>query len=578
MPLALVLGDGFAKVNGLHPMLVSLPATQPDAAGLLQKTPLANLLVYVRDRGLTGTLVFGADGGEITALSLRRGSPFKALVQGEELLLSSVCRDLGYASSAQLADTWELASQRSRLHGQVLLEYGVLDRDKLLGALALQLERKVAALAKLPASTPFRFFAGGDLLSGIGGVEEPEVSVERLLWVVLRQAAPWSHVGAALTKLDGKAMRVSASATPERFGLGAAESRLVASLRDTPRTLADLVAERFVDPTTLSALVYGLLVTKQVDLTRRMAHTGPVSEHPAASNPPSASGISSISSAVSLLTPISSITAPEPPSGVLNVQPPSSRRETAAESELRAEILARRETIVRENYFTILGIDANAPRDQVNAAYFQLAKRWHPDKLGPALADVRPAMAKIFSLLSEAHKTLTDPALREKYTRTLQEGGGDAAEQDEVQAVLDAAVEFQKAEVFLKRRDYAQAEEHARRALALDGEQGEHIALVAHLEAQREDSVTRLRDHIERLGKAIQRSPRSVKAHYYRAQLLKRTGKISEALADFREVLELEPSHVDAARELRLHAMRSTSSTGGGDSARGLFGKLFRNK
>jgi len=52
-------------------------------------------------------------------------------------------------------------------------------------------------------------------------------------------------------------------------------------------------------------------------------------------------------------------------------------------------------------------------------------------------------------------------------------------------------------------------------------------------------------------------------------------------MTDFRKVSELDPDHVDAAREVRLHQMRSSKpggleSAGPAPKAGGFFGKLFK--
>ena len=110
-----------------------------------------------------------------------------------------------------------------------------------------------------------------------------------------------------------------------------------------------------------------------------------------------------------------------------------------------------------------------------------------------------------------------------------------------------------------------------RQALADDPDQSDCIALVAWLDAQKPDA--NLETAIKALDRAIMIQPNNVRAHWYRGQLYKRAGRMSRAMRDFRSVVERDPRHTDALRELRLFQMRrgdrSTSiPPSGGDSNR----------
>lgn len=537
----------------------ALPAESPAADGSLRKVPFANLLIYLRERNLTGTVVFDHDTGPL-ALSVRRGTPVKATTHASEAWLSTVCRDLALVPEAKLRETWELAHDTKRLHGQVLLEYGILARDPLLHALAAQLERKIAWLANLPKDTRFRFFEGKDLLSSVGGVEEPDVASARLVWAALRQAPPWAHIEKSMAKFAGAPLKIAPGADLEAFGLGAAERSVVDALRARGQTLAELTSRRLLEPSLLAPLIYGLLITKQLELGRPEGATQDVSH----------SGVTNVSS---VFTSSTALSAPAPPLASAAASP--------QHEDFRAEVARRLRLAPSQNYFTMLGVELNATKEEIHQAFFVLAKRWHPDKLPNELADQRQNVGSVFSLLSEAHQTLANEKKRADHLRLVTDGGATADDQAHIRDVVDASTEFQKAEVLLKRRDLSTAEVHARRAHALDPEQGEHIALVAHLELQRTDEPGRIQASIEELDRAVSKNARSVKAHYYRALAHKKLGRTNDAIADFRVVAALDPDHVDAARELRLHQLRASKPAGlqsvaAAPKAGGLFGKLFK--
>ena len=549
-------------------MSLLLPAQAADADGTLRKVPFANLIVYLRERDLTGSVVlYTAEG--LAGFTVRRGTPVKASSFAPEARLAAVCEDLGFVSGDQLEDTWSVASSTKRLHGQVMVEYGVLARDRLLRALGVQLERKIRQFASLPPDTRFRFFRGTDVLSGFGGLEEPEVSAARMSWLVLRQAPPWAHIEKSLEKCQHARLRLVQDAQIEGFDDD--EMRVVTALRE-PITFDELARLRLVAPSVLAPMVYALLVQKKVELTR--VEGGEISQVSAVSAMFTPSG-SQVSPAPRP-DPVVDMRSTQPSLGAMPIAPLAPVVLSAEHAAFRDEILERTRTLNSQNYFTMLGVDESASRETINGAYLMLAGRWHPDKLPAELVGYRAEVVAIFAQLSEAHQTLSNEDKRVQYQRLVREGGATADDQAHIRAVVEAASAFQKAEVMLKRRDFSAAEEHARRALALDPEQGDHIALMAHLEAQRTEDRPRLLELVAELDRAITKSPRSAKSIYYRAQLYQKLGKAQNALEDFRRVTELDPDHVDAAREVHLAQVRGTKVSVAPQKSSGFFGKLFK--
>ena len=71
------------------------------------------------------------------------------------------------------------------------------------------------------------------------------------------------------------------------------------------------------------------------------------------------------------------------------------------------------------------------------------------------------------------------------------------------------------------------------------------------------------------LDMVVKQEPDYERALFYRGSLLKRSGHEDKALADFRKVVELNPRNIDAAREVRLQAVRAKKEQ------KGIFGRLF---
>ena len=192
---------------------------------------------------------------------------------------------------------------------------------------------------------------------------------------------------------------------------------------------------------------------------------------------------------------------------------------------------------------------------------------------------------RAFSRMSEAHQILTDDARRAEYDALLKQGGGSAEEQEKVASVLRAVGHFQKAEVLFKKGNLADAEVEARAAVDEDADQPEYVALLAWITAQKAERTTsgNYDDLIATLTKLIAKHPGHERSRFYRAQLLKRSGRMSKAIKDFQWIAENNPKNLDAAREIRLYRMRQGDERSSGAKERAkekdrdsIFGKFFK--
>jgi curved DNA-binding protein CbpA len=229
-----------------------------------------------------------------------------------------------------------------------------------------------------------------------------------------------------------------------------------------------------------------------------------------------------------------------------------------------------------KNHFEVLGISLDGDASAVRGAFFQLARVWHPDRLPAELSELKSFVTKTFAAMGEAHQLLSDDARRAEYRRALSNVPDD--EQAQVAAILDAASAFQRAEILMNRKDFAQAMQEAKRAYDLDPTQADYAALYAWIQGMNRTSG--FEDLIALLDSALSQNAENVRALWYRGQLLKKAGQHLRAQKDFKSIVALKPGHVEAQREIRVHAMRKKS---GGDGTQppppsgGLFG-VFKKK
>ncbi|WP_437591033.1 DnaJ domain-containing protein [Sorangium sp. So ce1000] len=276
---------------------------------------------------------------------------------------------------------------------------------------------------------------------------------------------------------------------------------------------------------------------------------------------------------------------PQGPAALAPDLPPLPRAAPSPEiAARRAEIEARSASIDGESFFEMLGVAEDAPPERVQGAYFALAKRWHPDRTPQELQEVKPLVARVFARISEAYQTLSDPKRRAEYQKGPKEAAPPAEEEQRIARVVDAALEFQKAEILLKKNDLAGAEARVRRALNVDPDQPEYMTLLVWIQAQRRGEPPALAegatsahydDLIQTLDAVLEKEPRYERALFYRGMLLKRSGRIDKAIRDFRLAAELNPKNLDAIREVRLQEMRSRT-TNDPTPQGGLLGKFWK--
>ena len=553
---------------------------QPTAAGTLAGTPMTHLILYALDRQLTGTLVLEAPSGGRSALRLESGMPAKAKTAEPVIHLGRLLLELGAIDEATLNRTLVPVAEQRKLHGQVLLADNAIDRDTLVGALREQLTRQLLWMFALPSTTAYGYYQNADFLERWGGSERVRLEPLALIWRGVRTYEDSERVERTLLRLEPHVLRLHPEAEPSRFRFAPSEQAVVDVLRAKPQLLSQLVASGLEAESLIRRIVYTLALTRHLDVgappigihepavsfpaARRAITPGrPMSSVPAAPaepvelsvgapTPPRVSTPASYPAPGRTAPPAAASTGklPEAPGSL----PPT---ESAGLQAFKAEIQDRAERAAAQNYYDILGVARDAPIAAIRAAFFQLAKRWHPDRLGAEYEDVRSLATGVFARMNEAHNILGDAERRREYDEVLKSGGGSAEEQEQVQAVLRAATSFQKAEVLLKKNNLVAAEEHARLALEADPRQADYIALYNWILAQKpERQKEPLDDLIAAMNKAVSLEPNNLRVRWYRGQLLKRAGKDSQAIRDFRFIVDQDPKHLDATREIRLYEMR----------------------
>ena len=569
----------------IAPQMDPPPDMIPTATGDLVRTPLAHVIVFVADRKLTGSLVLRGDDGSNSTVYLSSGAPSKVCTTYPGTYLGRVLLQLGYIDDEQLEASLEEMRRTGMLHGELLLATGLIDEAQLVAGLREQMMRRLLKVfEKVREFTTYSFYSSTNLLEDYGGSELTPVDPYRVMWEGMHLRPNDPSIDPTIARLGTSLIGINSQADFRRLGFGQQEHRVVEMLGLMPMTMAQVLDLNVMPIRQLKLLMYCLLITKGIVMVPA----------PTSANTANASGgkLSSAQVGSSVLTqdrqaveaPQSStrlgyrLSDDDPPASV-----PMARmrlKKAIAQKAQKAKIpsdppiskrifLDRARHIESEDYFQVLGIDRGATASEAQTAYFALAKQWHPDRIPPQFDEARDAAARVFTRMTDAYRTLTDPEKRAQYMVALEKGVEEFEEQAKVQRVIDATIEYQKAEVYLRRRDYSNALHAARKAYDGAPEEAHHIALYAWLLSQQPEALQNkdFEPSIALLSKAIELNARCEQAYLYRAMLLKQLGKASAALRDFRRVVELNPRNVDASREVRFATMRGGPKDGVEDRA-----------
>jgi tetratricopeptide (TPR) repeat protein len=164
-------------------------------------------------------------------------------------------------------------------------------------------------------------------------------------------------------------------------------------------------------------------------------------------------------------------------------------------------------------------------------------------------------------------------------------------ERQRAERALSAIHSLKRAEILLDRQRLDEAQAEIQLGLESDPSHSECKALQAWIQVCKLGSSADLHKTLAVMSDALEKNPVNESIRFRRAQLLSRMGQPEEAQREYQFIVELNPRHVDAKREIRLWELRrgdKRASTSGQypsplgtraserPQAPGLFGRIFR--
>jgi curved DNA-binding protein CbpA len=216
------------------------------------------------------------------------------------------------------------------------------------------------------------------------------------------------------------------------------------------------------------------------------------------------------------------------------------------------DMLMRFETA---SLYEILALPDNPRQDEIQAAYHDLAKKFHPDRFQSKdySTAVRRKVEQLFGLVNEAYATLRNPASRADYDekRLKKEGRVEAAAKakagGEAEKETMAAALFEEGRNLLAKRDFDKAVERLRGCVWLKPDKAAYHhylgVAMAKIPAHRKSAE-------QHLLKALELDTTSINSHLELAELYMAVNLLRKAERQLHDLMQWDPENPKALKLL----------------------------
>jgi len=224
-----------------------------------------------------------------------------------------------------------------------------------------------------------------------------------------------------------------------------------------------------------------------------------------------------------------------------------------------------------KNHFDAFGIPEQAPQAKIKQVYFKFARKFHPDARPDLFVDkARDKVEDLFARMTEIYDLLSDTEKRADYLKELRSQVS-KEDMEKAKRAIEAEMEFQKAEITIRRGAFAEARDLLTRVTQLQPDEPEYeiyLTWVNYKLGGPGESARAARA----IKQLLEKRPKCADGYFFLGQIFKADGELDQAEEQFKRAHQLKPMDADIKRELMLIQRRrlqpaSTPKKGG------LFGK-----
>jgi len=224
---------------------------------------------------------------------------------------------------------------------------------------------------------------------------------------------------------------------------------------------------------------------------------------------------------------------------------PAAEASRASSEEQLAEVVDFQERIGTMSYYQILGVSKQATDDDIKKAYFQLARKFHPDRFNRSTPpDHRVKIEDVFDKITKAYHTLTNRELRKVYDIRTPVAGAEDSGKD---VVKKADTKFRQAKTLYSQGRFEDTIVLLQEAIRLNKTKGAYFLLLALTEMKIPAFLRKAEEHFL---KAIELEPWNPECYVGLGILYRQEGMNLKATKLFHKALEYDADHEAALREL----------------------------
>jgi len=210
------------------------------------------------------------------------------------------------------------------------------------------------------------------------------------------------------------------------------------------------------------------------------------------------------------------------------------------------EVVELSSRIAAMNYYQILEVEKESTAADIKKAYFQLARKYHPDLYDRQLPNsIKEKIDDVFDTLTKSYQTLSQENSREEYNAKLHESKTTGKkEHDKL-----AEIKFRQGKTLYKQDRFEEAIVLLEEAVRITDNKASYFLLLAMAQAK---SKHYKRDAVKSYQRAIKLDSWSPDAYYGLGLLYKKEGMPVMAAKQFKKALNVDPDNRAARKELNL--------------------------
>ena len=245
-------------------------------------------------------------------------------------------------------------------------------------------------------------------------------------------------------------------------------------------------------------------------------------------------------------------------------------------NQLLATIDEMHKRLSKLTYYDLLNVTPEETTENITRAYRLMAREWHVDRFSTVdLGERKSKVQEIFAALNQAHRTLSDPKLREDYDVEMDIGD----QGPDIGAILEAESSFRQGKNMLNSASFAGAFEKFKFCVEVQPDEIQYRAHALYCEfallPKDKEGMVNNKERAEKIFAKLDEYNKTIPEKDWLLVFLGNValglGKANSAQSMFNEALIVNPQNHEAKRQIRLVRMRKKNA----ENSKGFFAKLF---